>query len=140
MLNWVRDHETALWVIGIASAVMFVASLVIMPAMIVRIRPDYFAHDKRPPGPTANYHPVVRGVLIVCQNLLGALLIIAGTAMLALPGQGLLTAFVGFFLLDFPAKYRLEQWIVSRRRVLSSINWLRRRAGRAELQVRKDRR
>jgi hypothetical protein len=36
-------------------------------------------------------------------------------------------------LLNFPGKYRLERWIAARRPVLRSINWLRRRAGRAPL-------
>jgi len=58
---------------------------------------------------------------------------VAGIIMLVLPGQGIFTILIGIMLLNFPGKYRLERWIVARRPVLRSINWLRRRAGRAPL-------
>jgi hypothetical protein len=61
--------------------------------------------------------------------------IAAGIAMLVLPGQGLLTILIGFLMLDFPGKYRVEKWLVSRRRLLGAINWLRRRAGRVPLRI-----
>ena len=57
-----------------------------------------------------------------------------GIAMLVLPGQGLLTIVVGIVLLNFPGKYRLERWLATRSPVWRSLNWLRRRAGRPELQ------
>ena len=44
--------------------------------------------------------------------------------MLVAPGQGLLTMVVGLLLVDFPGKYRLERWLVTRQQVWRSINWL----------------
>ena len=58
---------------------------------------------------------------------------LAGFAMLLVPGQGLLTMAVGLMLSDFPGKYRLEQWLVSRASVWRSINWIRKRARREPL-------
>jgi len=58
---------------------------------------------------------------------------LAGIAMLVLPGQGILAILGGIELMDFPGKYRLERWIVSRPAVLRSVNWLRRRMGRPPL-------
>jgi hypothetical protein len=58
--------------------------------------------------------------------------------MLLLPGQGLLTILVGILITEFPGKYRLARWIITRRRVLSAINWLRKRAGREPLRVEGD--
>jgi UPF0716 family protein affecting phage T7 exclusion len=77
----------------------------------------------------------VRICILIGKNLLGGLLMIAGLAMLVLPGQGLLTLFVGFLLIDFPGKYRLEKWLIRRRYILRPINWLRARRHRAPLQV-----
>lgn len=54
--------------------------------------------------------------------------------MLVTPGQGVLMIIAGLVLLEFPGKFRLERWLVTRRHVWRSINWLRRRAGRPELQ------
>jgi hypothetical protein len=60
---------------------------------------------------------------------------LAGVAMLVLPGQGLLTLLMGFLLVDFPGKYRLERWLFARPIVRRPINWLRHRAGRVPLQL-----
>jgi hypothetical protein len=135
MFQWIGDHKELLWISGTASAAIFLASLLIIPALIVRIRPDYFAHAVRPPSPWARHHPIVRLGIAVGTNLLGALLLLAGLAMLVLPGQGLLTLFVGFFLIDFPGKYRFEKWLIARPAVIRPINWLRKRRGRLPLEI-----
>jgi hypothetical protein len=75
-----------------------------------------------------------RYVLLALKNVLGVVLLIAGLIMLIAPGQGLLTIMIGLTLIDFPGKYRLESWFVTRPAVWKSVNWLRRRAGRAEIQ------
>jgi hypothetical protein len=78
--------------------------------------------------------PALRYVLLALKNVLGVVLLIAGLIMLIAPGQGLLTIMIGLTLIDFPGKYRLESWFVTRPAVWKSVNWLRRRAGRAEIQ------
>ena len=135
MLEWMNDYQALLWSLGGGSVLIFIASLFIMPALIARIRPDYFAHARRPPSRWGSHHPVVRWILVVLKNLLAVALIAAGLAMLVLPGQGLLTVLAGVMLLDFPAKYRFEQWLVSRPIVYRPVNWVRRRAGRLPLQL-----
>jgi hypothetical protein len=135
MLNWLSEHQTILWLIAAASLVIFLATLFTLPAIIVRIRPDYFAHEKRPPSRWVHCSAPVRAAILVAKNALGLVLIVAGMVMLGLPGQGLLTMLVGFLLIDFPGKYRLERWLIARRPVSRPINWLRRRAGRAPLTI-----
>lgn len=136
MLDWLNNHPGLLWSLGIASVVMFIASVLLIPAIIVRIRADYFAHDTRPPARFAHLTPPLRMLLHVLKNLLGIVLTLAGIAMLVLPGQGLLTLIIGFFLLDFPGKYRFECWLVARKFIHRPLNWLRHRANRESLQVR----
>jgi hypothetical protein len=135
MFTWIDDNQPILWSLGAASIALFIASLIVIPALVVRIRPDYFIHDKRPPRRWVNSSPMVRTFIVVGKNVLGIVLMIAGVAMLALPGQGLLTILVGFLLVDFPGKYRVEQWLVSRRVISRPINWLRHRAGRLPMQI-----
>ena len=133
MLESIRVHETAImWIAG-ASIVAFIATLIAVPWLIVRIPSDYFAHGRRPRKRWANRHPVVRGALLAGKNLRGYILLAAGIAMLVLPGQGILTMLLGFILVDLPGKYRLERWLVARPLVLKTINLLRRRAGRDPL-------
>jgi hypothetical protein len=114
---------------------MFVASLVAVPWMLVRIPHDYFGPGRHHRTPFADHHPVVRGVLLVARDVLGVLLIAAGLAMLVLPGQGILTILAGLILLHFPRKHELMRWIVARPAVLTSANWVRHRAGRPPLIV-----
>ncbi len=129
MLEAIRTRETAImWMAG-ASLVAFIATLISVPWLIVRIPSDYFAYGRRPRKQWANRHPLVRGALLAGKNLLGYVLIAAGIAMLVLPGQGLLTMLLGFILVDLPGKYRFERWLVARPLVLRSINRLRRLPG-----------
>ena len=129
MLESIRAHETVImWSAG-ASLVTFIATLIAVPWLIVRIPSDYFAHRKRVRTPAIRRHPIVRWSFLLGKNLLGYLLIAAGIAMLVLPGQGILTMLLGFILVDLPGKYRFERWLVARPLVLKTINLLRRRAG-----------
>ncbi len=133
MVQWIRSYETILTWLTAASVVVFIASFMLVPFLIIRIPPDYFAAGKNHKKLRADHHPVIRGALVIARNMLGCIFLVAGIFMLVLPGQGVLTIFAGIMLLDFRGKHRLERWIVSRRPVLQSINWIRRRAGRAPL-------
>ena len=77
----------------------------------------------------------MRAALLAFRNVIGIVLILAGIAMLVLPGQGVLTILAGLVLLHFPRKHEVMRWIVSRRAVLASANWVRHRAGRPPLVV-----
>lgn len=136
MIEWVQDHKTLLWSLSAASVAVLIVSIFLIPAVVARIRPDYFAHDKRPDRSWINLHPTVRIIIHVGKNILGVILMLAGLAMLALPGPGLITVLVGFFLLDFPGKYRFERWLVARPVIHRPINWLRKRSGRLPLVIR----
>ena len=135
MIEWIQTHETLLWWLAAVSMVTFVATLIAVPILVARIPSDYFAHRRRHRTPWAEHHPAVRAMLMTAKNVLGGVFIVVGIAMLVLPGQGVLTIVIGIMLLDFPGKYRLERSVVASRPVLRSINWLRRRAHRAPLEV-----
>lgn len=133
MPAWIADNQQLFWILGLASVAVFLGSLAAMPALIVRIPEDYFAHDVRPPSRWASHSPGVRLVVLAAKNLLGVSLVLGGIAMLVLPGQGLLTIFAGFILIDFPKKYALERWLVRRRWVHRPLDWVRRKRGRGPL-------
>jgi len=133
MLEWLGDNQAIVWALGGASVVVFVLGVLLVPVLVVRVPTDYFAHGKRPPGRWAKHHPVVRLTMLVIKNLFGVVLVLAGIAMLALPGQGLLTLLLGILMIDVPGKYRFEKWLVRQRWVHRPINWMRRRRGREAL-------
>jgi len=135
MLDWFQDHPAITSLIAGGSLVMFLVGLLAMPLIVARIPFDYFAHERRPAGRFASRHWLLRVVLLVLKNLLAVVLLVCGLAMLVLPGQGLLTILVGFLLLDFPGKYRVERWLVARRFVHRPINWMRDKRGRPPLRL-----
>ena len=50
MFDWIQEHKTAAYCLTAGSLVMFVTTLLAVPALIVRIPADYFAQKKRPPS------------------------------------------------------------------------------------------
>lgn len=135
MPDWITDNKTLFGWLAILSAVTFVGTLVLVPFMVVRIPEDYFL-DRRPRRLAWwERHPALRVASAIIKNFVGWVFIIAGIGMLVLPGQGLITIFVGLVLCDFPGKYRLKRWLAGRRPLISALNWMRKRAGRPPLMV-----
>jgi hypothetical protein len=134
MLAWIRTHEVLLGWLSAASVLVFVGSLIAVPWLIVRIPADYFVARRRG-GDDRPARSRWRWTLLILKNVFGVVLILAGVAMLVLPGQGILAILVGLMCLDVPGKYGLELRLVRQRPVIGSINWVRRKAGRAPLQV-----
>ena len=135
MLEWIGEHREVLWWMGGLSAVTFAGSLIALPVLVARIPADYFLHRKPPPDTWRGQHPIIRYTVRAVKNLFGLMFILAGIAMLLLPGQGIITMLVGVTLLDFPGKRQLELWIVRRRAVLPAINWIRAKTNRPPLEL-----
>jgi hypothetical protein len=125
--SWISKE---MWVGLIAFSVMaFVGTLIAIPAILIRLPPDYFQNHHHKPW-FANHHPVVRTLGLLVKNIVGIIFLLAGIAMLFLPGQGLLTMLLGILFIDFPGKHRLEQKIIQHPKVLQTINAFREKAGK----------
>ena len=133
--DWVAAHETLIAIMTLLSVVFFVASLVVIPWLIVQLPQNYFTSMDIEPYHPLGQHPAVRALLGIARNVIGLGLILLGIVLLALPGQGLLTIIVGIILTRFPGKRRFIYWLVSRRQVLDSMNWIRRRANKPEFEL-----
>ena len=117
-----------LW-LGWISLAMFALSLLMVPALLIRIPADYFASQQFEHQSSTKIAGVHYSFLWVGRNLLGTVLLLAGVLMLILPGQGLLTIFLGLFVADFPGKKRLERKLVAVPAIHRSINWIREKKG-----------
>ena len=137
IINWVQENDALLWWLAIVSVIMFISTLIAVPLVVVRIPDDYFADHKRKKSLLADVPPLAKIILVVVKNIVGFIFVIAGILMLVLPGQGILTILIGLTLLSFPGKYQLSRWLISRRKVHSSVNWIRKRSGRAPLKIKK---
>lgn len=111
------------------SAAFFLVTIAVAGVVLVRLPPDYFTQEGQRRRRSAGV------AWRIARNIVGWLLIVGGAVMLVLPGQGVLVLLIGVMLADFPGKHRLEEWIISRRRVNKAINSLRRRFGREPLEV-----
>ena len=117
------DYQHLFFIIGIISALIFLLSLVAIPAVIKRLPSDYFI-NKKPPN---TKHWLLRILLSVIKNTLGLTLICAGIIMLITPGQGLLSILAGIFICDFPGKRAFEHWLVLKPSIKKCLNWIRRK-------------
>jgi hypothetical protein len=126
-LAWLGAHEALLWWLVVASIASLVLCAAFLPVVLVRLPVDYFS----PHRPHAPWPRTLLGWLTrIASNVAGVVFVCAGVAMLVLPGQGLLTIFVGLLLLEFPGKRRLERGIVARPAIRRFVDRIRGRRGR----------
>ncbi len=122
-MNLMKEHQAIIAILSGISVVVFVASILSVPWMICRIPTDYFLDSyfqkKR------HQSLFVRGATIFVRNLLGAGFFLLGFVLLFIPGQGLLTMFLGLVLMDFPGKKKMVKRFVGFENVRSSLNWIR---------------
>jgi Putative transmembrane protein (PGPGW) len=133
MLEWLQSHEALMWWMGGLSIITFFGTLIALPFIVSRIPADYFVRPKH--SPTERRHPLLRWAGLILKNLSGVLFVLAGIAMLVLPGQGILTILIGLMLMNFPGKRALELRIVSQPAVLRAINWMRAKTHHPPLQA-----
>ena len=116
--------EDALIVLGVISIIMFVGTIIAIPIILNRLPVNYFQHDLEHKW-MEDYHPIFRNIGLVVKNTVGLIFLLAGIAMLVLPGQGILTMVIGVSLLDFPGKRKLEHKLLTQAMVFQAINSIR---------------
>ncbi len=120
--------------IFLVSIIAFVGTLVAIPAILIRLPADYF-NEKKSPRWMNTYHPIIRKISVFLKNGVGCVFLLAGIAMLVLPGQGILTMLIGVSLLDFPGKRKFEKKLICLPGVLKIINALRQKYGKHPLSL-----
>jgi len=113
MLEWLQEHPG--WVVWASSSlVLMVAGILAVPFALARMPRDFFT---RRPG--AGRKPPL------WLNILGCVLIVAGAAMLLLPGPGAVTLIAGIGLMDFPGRRKILHALLGHGRILERFNRLR---------------
>ncbi|MBT6966949.1 MAG: hypothetical protein HN998_04960 [Candidatus Thioglobus sp.] len=127
VLTLVSQYEEMFILVGIVSAVVFVATLLLTPYLLGLIPADYFS---------ANYAYQVKRKTLLCllkttvKTFVGVLLVLAGIIMLVTPGQGFISIILGIFLMEFPGKRQLEIKFINHNPTFKTLNWLRDKAGK----------
>ncbi|MCP4486739.1 MAG: hypothetical protein GY820_05375 [Gammaproteobacteria bacterium] len=133
MFDWFYNNEAIVWWLIFLSTMSVLVTFLVVPVILVKLPKDYFSFPHRHRIPWGSRHPVLRLPVFLLKNVTGLVFIATGILMLVLPGQGILTVFMGLILMEFPGKYRAERWLVSRPSVFKMINWVRLKAGKVEL-------
>lgn len=112
------------------SLLVSLLGMILATTLIIRMPADHFTSMNARP---VYRHPAVHVTWVCTRNLIGAVMIILGGAMIILPGPGLLSVLLGMSLMDLPGK----RWLLLRglrlKSVRQSLNWVRHKAGQPPL-------
>jgi hypothetical protein len=114
---------------------LFAIGMLSVPIVIARLPADYFVRESNDGNGSEQSPGLKRKLLKPLRNVFGVLLVLAGVAMLVLPGQGILAILLGLSLVDFPGKRKLLLRIVKMRGVKRVVAAIRRRAHKPPLQL-----
>lgn len=135
MMIFFREHASFFILISVISAALFIASLILIPLILVRLPEDYFETSSS--LSQSKTKRTKRGWLFwMIRNAVGIVLLFAGLAMLVLPGQGLLTILIGLMIAEFPGKEKWKRKFLGMKGVLKGINYIRARAGKRPIKSR----
>ena len=119
--------------LGVVSSIIFLISLLSIRWLVCMIPSDYFI--KKEQSKFKSNYPVAWIISSIIKNIFGYVLIFGGILMLVLPGQGLITIFIGLMLSSYPGKYKIEKKIISLPRIFKTINWLRKKSDEPPLNL-----
>ena len=132
MEQWM-SKETMVWV-STVSGVALVAMAIVIPWLIVRMPEDYFSNPQRYNW-LGRKPAVIRIPVRVLKNVLAFALVILGVVMFLTPASGLFPILLGVALADVPGKSKLQRWILGRKTIRKSMNWLRRKFHKRPVQM-----
>jgi hypothetical protein len=119
------------WALGLAVGSLLLV-IVLLPLFVVQLPTDYFVASRQE---LRHERTLLGWVWRILRNVLGLFFVLAGGAMLVLPGQGVLTILIGLLLLEFPGKRALERRLVARPGIKGFLDRIRARRGVPPLEV-----
>jgi hypothetical protein len=136
VIEWLADNAWWLTAVGLLMSVGGIGAMVVLA---VAMPADHFMPSHRG-AEERRHHPVVRFLLRVARNILGAFLLVLGLvlAIPGVPGPGVLFILLGMSLMDIPGKHAMVRYIVSRPLVLKPLNTLRAKWNRPPVQIPQD--
>jgi hypothetical protein len=124
-VNFSDEYILLLEWFGLISVLTFIGSLIAIPWIIARLPENYFIRHRQQVAERHERHPLAAKLIFVSRNAIGLVFLLAGIAMLLLPGQGIITILIGISLMDFPKKHHLVDYFVRRPQVIRLLNWIR---------------
>ncbi len=129
--DWNTIEPYLQW-LGLISLLTFIGSLAMLPWLISHLPYDYFVRKRTSRKIVLGNTTFLSALWFTTRNIAGFLVLLAGIAMLFLPGQGILTIILGIAIMSFPGKHRLLVAITAKPSVQRSLNWLRKKTRHPE--------
>lgn len=107
------------------SLLLFIGSLFFIPYIILKLPANFFKTENRPPVLFLQFGKNTHLFFKIIKNIIGFILLLSGFIMLFLPGQGLITIFLGLGMMDFPGKNQLIKKFIGVPSVLNKLNHFR---------------
>jgi hypothetical protein len=126
-LSWLSGHTLFLSMLAIASVVMLTVTIVAAPWAVSRLPSNYLLHRLERHSNQSIWYNMIS----ITRAILGLLVVLLGLIMLITPGPGVVMLLLGISIAEFPGKNRLLVYLATRPNVLASLNWMRRRHGKA---------
>ncbi len=127
------EYRRPIEFLALGSLAFFLFTPVLAPAAIILMPADALTgkrkHFRDRPILSAAGHLLLR----IFRHLLGIALILIGFILLFIPGQGLLTIFVGLLLTDLPGKRQLLSRLLGSGKIRPAVDRLRARFKREEM-------
>jgi MFS family permease len=118
-------QPVVLTILTFVSIGIFVIGFVLIPPLAVKLPADHFVRQEE----AAARRSLRDWVWYVCRNLFALVLLVAGVAMILLPGPGIITIIVAVALADFPGKRRVERAFIRTWIVRTALNAMRNKYG-----------
>lgn len=122
-----KNYQSCLRWLSLGSLVALLVTPLLIVMIVISLPADYFANPQRRQAKVISRYPAASFLFLFLKNLVGFLLLLTGFILLFMPGQGFLTILVGLMLINFPGKYRVQRLVLSKPKVRTSLNKLRRR-------------
>ena len=126
MIEMVVQYPSVLVWMTVVSVAGVVFGLLGVPRLVCWLPSNYFMGLENPKTIPKLFRPQIQ----IVKNLAGGILVCFGLVMLIVPGQGLLTLFLGLVIMDFPGKRKVIRFLIRLETIQNSLNWIRRKKGR----------
>ena len=134
ILDWIYSHNTLIIVFFIVSVVLAILLIVVLVLTITKIPADFFLQKKKSLISRSSGIEFLKSIIkLILKNILGLVLVFFGLLMVFLPGQGLLVIFISLVFIDFPGKWKLIRYFSRKKKIMGTMNWIRRRFGKIDL-------
>ena len=133
-VKYLEELAGQYWWILAGSTVFVIAAAAAVPFVIIKLPEDYFVSEKKE-SPLKRLHFPLNYIILILKNIVGIVLVLYGIILLFIPGQGILTILAGLTLMNFPGKRKLIRNAAGKRVILEGINWIRRKAGKKDMEV-----